>query len=312
MPVRRPEDARCPELERVALLHLDEEDVFGSGRSPTLARSFRATTAARVTAGLLWMLLTFVMSASTARAETEAAGPRTELWAGILDRRVNADGEVAYRALAAFDTARLADYVASLAAADLSEMDREERVALWINAYNAGVVAAILEGGDPETLAGRARLYHWFELEVAGRTVTLDDIDHELRGYAAADPRIYFALSNGTRGAPPLVSEPYRAPQLEAQLERAARRFLRDPRWNRVDVPARRAELSEILSWYESDFERDGGSVLGFVARFAEHPKVAAILRRPEMTASYRRFEWSLNAAPGEHPHGPDRAARSR
>ncbi|MGH7821990.1 MAG: DUF547 domain-containing protein [Candidatus Binatia bacterium] len=232
----------------------------------------------------------------------EASGPRNDLWGEILRARVTPAGEVAYRTIARVDRDRLAEYLASLAAADLGRMSADETVAFWINAHNAMVVFGVIHGGNPETLAGRARLYHWFQLELAGARRTLDGIAILLETHAAADPRIHFALCIGTRGSPPLAVEPYDADRLDSALAAAGRRFVNDSTRNRLDLVGRRVELSPVFAWHEADFTRSAGSLPAFVGRLAVHPKAALILRRPEVSASFREFDWRLNAAPGEHP----------
>ena len=46
----------------------------------------------------------------------------------------------------------------------------------WINAYHALVIAAVVHGERPETVAERARMFHWFGQRIAGVRRTLDDV----------------------------------------------------------------------------------------------------------------------------------------
>lgn len=243
-----------------------------------------------------------ILSAFLSVGSASGGNPETALWEAILRARVNERGEVAYRALEFFDSERLAAYVQSLGSSDLAAASPEDTIAFWINAYNAGVVFGILHGGTPETLAGRARLYHWFAIQVAGEELTLDEIEAKLAPFAAEDPRIRFALCNGARGSPPLAREPYVGQRLREQLETAAERFVTDPRWNRFDLPARRAVLSPVFEWHREEFERIAPSVLAYASRYVRPAKAASILRRPEIAVQFGEFDWSLNAAPGERP----------
>lgn len=233
---------------------------------------------------------------------SEASEPRNDLWKAILRARVNASGEVAYRTLSKFDRERLAEYLASLATVDPWKLDRDETIAFWINAYNAMVVFGVIHGGNPETLAGRAQLYHWFQLELAGSRRTVDGIASLLERFAAVDPRIHFALCNATRGSPSLAPDPYGAEDLDADLAEAARRFVNDSTKNRVDLARRKVELSRVFVWHQPDFERTSGSLPAFVGHLVTHPKAGSILRRPEMSTGFLEFDWRLNAAEGERP----------
>lgn len=176
-----------------------------------------------------------------------ASGPENSDWAEILRLRVNAAGEVSYRKVATFDGNRLQRYLKSVAAVDPERMDRDERVAFWINAYNAAVLYAVLQGESPETLSSRARMYHWFRVEIAGVERTLDDIHGILARYASLDSRIYFALCDGTRGGPRLALQPYQGNELDAELASAVREFVNDARRNRFDSPRRHVDLSRVF-----------------------------------------------------------------
>ena len=54
------------------------------------------------------------------------------------------DGEVYYRALK-IERAKLDGYVGSLATAAENRMGREERIAFWMNAYNALVLQTVID-----------------------------------------------------------------------------------------------------------------------------------------------------------------------
>lgn len=231
-----------------------------------------------------------------------AREPEDTLWAEILRARVNASGEVAYRTLAAFDEERVERYLRSVAVAEPDRMDRDRRIAFWINAYNAMIVFAVIHGESPETLRSRARLYHWFRVEIAGQGRTPDDVHEILLRYATLDPRIHFALCDGSRSGPRLALQPYRGAELDAALASAAREFVNDRRRNRFDSARRRADLSRLFEWYGSDFTRAAGSLREYLRRLLLEPESRAVMVAREITVGFLDFDWSLNAAPGERP----------
>ena len=249
------------------------------------------------------VLAAVTIAAGSARAD-ESSSPKKEvrldLWREILAARVSEKGEVAYRTLDAFDRERLETFVASLAHAGLDGLDGAESVALWINAYNAGVLWGVLHGGRPDTVRGRARLYSWLEIDVGAKRRTLDGIHAELARWAAADPRIHLALANGAKGAPALAREPFEADRLEEQLARAAREFVNDPEKNRAT--GSRPALSPLFSWYRQDFLRETGSIGAWVAKRLDDEDAADALTAEEAVPAFLQFDWRLNAAPGEAP----------
>jgi hypothetical protein len=231
-----------------------------------------------------------------------AGEPGDDPWATILAKRVNASGEIAYRSLEREDGALFARVLAGLADVDTKGLDHDRAVAFWINAYHALVIAAVVHGERPETLAERARMFHWFGERISGARRTLDDVGAILNGYASADPRIHLAISNGTRGGPPLVAEPYAAERLDEQLARAAYRFVNAPGYNVVDPSTKRVELSRLFAWYRGDFERKAGSLVEFLRPFATRPDLHDALDAANFTFHYRPFDWRLNAAAAERP----------
>lgn len=231
-----------------------------------------------------------------------AEGPGDDPWATILATRVSESGEVAYRSLAREDSGRLSRVLSGLADADTTRLDHDRAVAFWINAYHALVIAAVVHGERPEMVAERARMFHWFGQRIAGVRRTLDDVRVILNRYASADPRIHLAIANGTRGGPPLAAEPYTAERLDAQLERAARRFVNDPGHNLADPTTGRVELSRLFAWYRGDFEREAGSLAGFLRPLTTRPDLHDALDVADPKIRYRPFDWQINAATGEQP----------
>ena len=191
---------------------------------------------------------------------------------------------------------------------------REQRMAFWINAYNAFTLRAIIDHypirGSWFTLYPRNSIRQidgvWTDLkwQAAGRTVTLDDIEHAVLRPAFKDARIHFAVNCASISCPPLAAEPYRPATLDAQLDAAARVFLASPEGVRVDGDTLR--VSSIFKWYGDDFtgqyapvvpgSRDAGErgILGVIAKYG--PSAAAELARSGRPAiRYLSYDWSLN-----------------
>jgi hypothetical protein len=191
---------------------------------------------------------------------------------------------------------------------------RGERMAFWINAYNLFTLRAIVDHYPIKshflTMQPRNSIRQidgvWTHLawQAAGRTVTLDDIEHRILRPEFKDPRVHFAINCASIGCPPLHNEPYRASTLDAQLDAAARRYLGSPDGLQVDGSTLR--VSSILKWYGDDFvprfaaEPAGGrdaaerAILGVVAAFGPAP-AAALARTPSVRVAFLSYNWSLN-----------------
>jgi len=241
-----------------------------------------------------------------ARAATVDAQPAAAfdhgVWERLLATYVDDRGRVAYARLQDNDVAALGAYLAALATAEPQRLPDGEQIALWINAYNAGIVAAVLQGESAESLIGRGKLFKVWKFEVAGKRRTLDEIEHKILRAQFAEPRIHFAIVCASTSCPRLRSEAYTSSRLDAQLEDQARAFLNDSTRNRFDPTAGTAELSKIFDWFRGDFERDG-TLLHFVARYVADTDVRAWLRTADrIDVRHLDYDWSLNVQPGERP----------
>src|SRR5262245_44788251 len=88
----------------------------------------------------LCILFCVLSIAAAPRAQTDA---RQRAFDEVLDAYVR-DGEVYYRALK-LERAKLDSYIGSLAAVAESRLSREDRIALWMNAYNALVLQTVID-----------------------------------------------------------------------------------------------------------------------------------------------------------------------
>ena len=127
-----------------------------------------------------------------------------------------------------------------------------------------------------------------------GRTVTLNNLEHDIIRKDYPDPRIRFALVCAARGCPPLRDEVYVADHLEEQLDDQARQFLATPTKNRVDASARTVYLSPIFKWYGADFEKKHGSVLSALQPYWPKENGSA-LAQGGFRIRYTDYDWSLN-----------------
>ncbi len=201
---------------------------------------------------------------------------------------------------------------------------RTQQIAFWINAYNVFTLRSIVDNYPIE--GGWFSLHPsnsirqidgvWDELrwEAGGRSVTLDQIEHEILRPTFKEARAHFAVNCASVSCPPLQPEPYIAERLDAQLDAAARAYLGSE--HGLQLRGSRLELSSILDWYGDDFiaefasQLPGGrpakerSVLAVVATFGP-PEAAALAKSDKARVGYLSYDWSLNdvaTAPGGSP----------
>lgn len=213
-------------------------------------------------------------------------------WDAVLRRHVH-DGLVDYAGLAA--EPGFGAFVDQLRRSRMTrDTSREERLAFYLNAYNAAAIDGILRGGSPETLLGRRKFFWRTYHAIGSEEITLTELeDGRIRPFG--DARIHFVLVCASASCPELASEALVPRRLDTQLEKATRRFVNDPTRNRFDREARVAELSRIFEWYRGDFEAASGSVESYVARYLDDPELARALRRGDYEVRWLDYDWSLN-----------------
>jgi len=237
-----------------------------------------------------------------------------DIWTTLLAAIVTADGKVDYARLHA-ERASLDAFVAQLGATSPETAPEafptdEDRLAYWINAYNAFTLHAIL-AEYPITSVWKTRDGQFFQRRrhvAGGRAVSLDDIEHEILRGEFAEPRIHFAINCGSNGCPPMRPQAYEGRGLRDTLRRATEQFLGSD-WNcRVDHPARRISISRIFKMYAEDFAGRGGSTNEYrqgVLRFvAQHTGLAYDTLR-DYEVVYNTYDWGLNDANREPHLGP-------
>ncbi|MEW6320520.1 MAG: DUF547 domain-containing protein [Acidobacteriota bacterium] len=271
------------------------------------ARSLRSVLA--VTAAMAWL-------APLGHAQTASAFDHAyTTYASVLKRHVRG-ARVDYSALKA-RRGELDDVVAqlgSVTADDEQRWSRAERLAYWINAYNVFTLRAIVDHypikGSWLSLYPRNSIRQidgvWTELKwrAAGRDVTLDQIEHEILRPVFREPRVHMAINCASVGCPPLASEPYRAGELDEQLDAATTRYLASPLG--LAISGDSLQLSSIFKWFGADFEArfaaDGPAgrtgteraLLGLVARYGP-PQARDLARTGKVRIAYLDYDWSLN-----------------
>ena len=202
----------------------------------------------------------------------------------------------------------------SVPTADERAWTRAERMAFWINAYNAFTLRSIIDHYPirgswlsiypKNSIRQIDGVFTGTKWSAAGRLLTLDDIEHKVLRAEFKDPRIHFAINCASVGCPPLASEPYTAARLDAQLDAAARRYLASERGLVLDRGTLR--LSKIFKWFGSDFEarfssegpsgRDGTerALLAVVTMYGP-PAAQAAARLDGARIAYLDYDWSLN-----------------
>ncbi len=222
------------------------------------------------------------------------------------------------------DTPAYADYWATLtpqlqAYDPASLATRGERLAFWINLYNALVIDAVITYEVRASVASQWAGLAFFRTAayaVGGRRCSLEDIEHGIlranRGnpflpgpqFAPSDPRlawvvdppdprIHFALNCASRSCPPIGV--YSAERIDDQLELATRSFVDAD--VAIDLERGEIQLSRIFSWYGDDFGGPAGVVALLRRTLPADERRAWLTEARRGRLVYRDYDWRLNSA---------------
>lgn len=226
------------------------------------------------------------------RAAEAAPQPDPAVFELILSERARAGG-FDYRGSTGQDRKRLAAYLSNLGDADPKAMEAPERMAFHINAYNAMAIAVVLEKYPVKSIRDIEGAFSSIRRRIGGEMLTLDDIENRLRDMK--DARIHFAIVCASKSCPPLSASAYTAAGLSAALDAQAREFVGDPSKNVIDRQKGRLALSKIFDWNRKEFDRDGGSIPKYVAKYAAPPSAASWVATFPKDPEFLEYDWALN-----------------
>jgi hypothetical protein len=228
-----------------------------------------------------------------------------QILSDVLQASVH-DGQVNYPAVQIDH--RFTAYLAELDRVNPSLGSRDDRLAFWINAYNACAIQGILDGYSPEPYLGWYRFFKTRTYRIGGSPLNLSDVEHEILRKQFREPRIHFAIVCASSSCPKLAPLAYEGRELDRQLDEAARAFINDRSRNRFDKQERIAYLSKIFDWFEEDFAASAGSVLQFVAQYVHERELSHDLAGDLYEIKYLEYDWRLNGpAPKEAAHASAR-----
>ncbi len=225
--------------------------------------------------------LFFAMSACTVMAV-----PSHQAWNSQLQRYVSANGAVNYPAWKN-NVSDLQAYLLELEADPPKEnWSRNDKLAYWINAYNAYTVKLILDNFPLKSITNLSNPWDKKFITIDSKSYSLNDIEHGIIREKFKDARIHFAVNCASQSCPPLLNKAFTGTNVELLLAQQTRKFINDPRHN--SIAASQISISKIFDWYREDFEKDG-SVIDFLNKYSS-TKISA-----DATTSYKDYDWALN-----------------
>jgi hypothetical protein len=205
-----------------------------------------------------------------------------------------------YESIAAGDE-NFEQYLVQLQDVDLRTLSDLERVALFINAYNALCISFIIkhmrkEGSSSITSIndlGNALSPVWKKNVgiVGGKNYSLDQIEHFILRRSFDEPRLHACLVCASLSCPDLRKEAYTADLLDQQMDDQMHTWLSNQaKGYRYMADTDTIRVSKIFLWYKFDFHRD---IRSYVAQYLT-PDAGDCAKQCKHVR-YFEYDWSLN-----------------
>lgn len=212
------------------------------------------------------------------------------------------------------DRQLLREYLTRMQSVTVSDLNRREQRAYWLNLHNALVVSIILDHYpvssvlDIDLSDEPIRRGPWPAklISVEDRPLSLDNIAHNILRPIWQDERTIYGLSCGALGCPEVVPTAFTGSNVDELLDQAAARFINHPRGAAIrEMNKQRDALegdgrlfaSSIYIWFAEDFGEDGSDkeIIAHLRRYADE-RLSPMLRRAGEIDSHE-FNWKINRA---------------
>ncbi|MEN0002482.1 MAG: DUF547 domain-containing protein, partial [Bacteroidota bacterium] len=229
--------------------------------------------------------VTEVPTEDVEEAPTLPAPPQHTIWDGLLKKYVTAKGKVNYKGFKS-SIAQLEEYLALLADNPIqSSWSRKEKMAYWINAYNAFTVKLILDNYPTSSITnlhgGKPWDVKWIKL--GDKTYSLNNIENDILRPQYKDARIHFAVNCAAKSCPPLLNQAWTAANLNRNFEKQAKLFINNSSFN--TIAADQVQISKIFEWYAGDF----GNIIDYLNKYS------SVKINADAKVAYGEYNWALN-----------------
>lgn len=206
---------------------------------------------------------------------------------------------VSYSKVNAKDKHQLNNYINYLTSLKITDYNKQEQLAYWINLYNALTIKVVLDRFPTKSildirLSGIFTPGPWNKklIKIENKELSLNDIEHRIIRPIWNDPRTHFALNCASYSCPNLQKTAYTGANIQQVLNADAKEYLNSSRGVNIDND-NNLIVSEIFEWYASDFGKNDTEIIQFIGKYA-NPALKQKLTGRTIINKYT-YDWSLN-----------------
>ncbi len=216
-------------------------------------------------------------------------------WNTLLNKHVDEAGNVDYKGFKSEEKA-LNEYLTVLSKNHPdNSWKRNDRLAFWINAYNAFTVKLIVKNYPVKSIKDLGGSIYKVNtpwdikfIKIGEEVYDLNNIEHGMIRKEFSDPRIHFAVNCASVSCPKLRNEAYVGTTIEQQLEDQAKYFINNKVKNQIKS-TKKAKLSKIFRWYKGDFTSSGMSIVEYINQYAD------VKLEADAKIEFLDYDWDLN-----------------
>lgn len=217
-------------------------------------------------------------------------------FSNLLIKHVDSDGGVNYSGFVS-DSLALNTYLKQLKQTppDSKRWTKDERLAYWINVYNAFTIKLIIDNYPISSIRDIGSTIQvplintpWDIpiIEIDGQRLTLNDVEHRILRKDFEEPRIHFAIVCASISCPRLRPEAYSSILLQDQLNKQTYAFINDSEKN--IIKPNEIKISRIFQWFGGDFKKDG-TIIDYLNQFSK------IKINTDADLTYLDYDWGIN-----------------
>jgi len=186
---------------------------------------------------------------------------------------------------------------------------RDSQLAFLINAFNAHALERVLRAWPVGSLSDTGHFGYAMRernIRLLGREWSLNMLLDELMSLPYHDARAIFLVNWCAKDCAPLPPAAVNSMNLGDMLERQTRLVMADAHYYQYNSEKHIAYVSRLLGWYRDAFERDYGTLWGFLKKYLSPADVQKIALRPTgPRIRFLKFDDNLNASAPARPKAP-------
>ncbi|NOT59811.1 MAG: DUF547 domain-containing protein [Acidobacteria bacterium] len=184
--------------------------------------------------------------------------------------------------------------------------DEKDKLRYFATAYNAWVLYLVTSNYPKRDLLWGVLGFKDQQIRLGGQMSTLETLEHKILRPRFKDPRVHFYINCAAKDCPPLPQGAMPQGQTDAELDKAARRFINNTKYVQYDAARKRLDISAIFKWFQQDFtgylKTQHGQARPHIAQFLllylnDGVTKTALAAVPvnELSVSYKSYDKALN-----------------